>query len=532
MTKRLFCVVLLLSFIVLSAACGRNEVTVIYTNILSKADTLDPQAQNSAGAKTLILNTYEGLTRVTPEGEVVPAAAFSYEISSDGLTYSFRLRTDGKWYFDSSKEDGLDGLTEANFDARVTSADFVYAFRRGADPATKCSDTQVFSVIKNGQAVLAGSKTPDKLGISAPDDYTLVIQLEKPRTDFLRLLSGPSAMPCSESFFNACGGRYGRRLATCTGNGPFCLTRLRDENDGTRSYRLSKNPVYSGESKPQVDYVWMYQSSDPDNMTNSLAQGDYNMIYADEYRLSVIDAAAYTVATIPNATDCVIFNMNSVYSANASLRKAIASSLDARAVSSELHREHTISAIPGSCLTPGAGFEASLGPEEITELIGKAINELGEQNLTLTLLCPQSAQAAFKKQQQLWQESLTVAVNINIKAVADSSFASELSGGDYDMAFAPVYALSTDSLEYLSQFTPTGKTGSLYGLNISGVNIGVTEALASSGDPTLTERALLASRCVVPICTNESALVYSDKLSGAYVTGAEYEIFFERAHFS
>ena len=524
-------VISLCLFLLPLAACSRgNDVTVVYGNILSKADTLDPQAENSDGAETLILNLFEGLTRIDENGAVIPGAAANWTVSPDGLTYVFNLRNNGKWYFDESMEDGLTGLTADTFDARVTAADFVFAFRRAVDPATKCSHPEVFEGVKGADKILAGTLSPDKLSVFADGDYTLRVELSAPRADFLRHMAEPAAMPCSEAFFNACSGRYGRRLATTTANGTFCLTRLR-EDAGVYSYRLSRNPVYEGPRPASVDYVWLYQNSDRDAIMSSMREDEYNFAFADSYRLSLIDPAAFTVAPVEDTVTCFIFNLNSPAVFNANTRRAFAAATEIGELCELLGAEAVSSPIPAYCLT-AADSRLPSGDDPV-EFVRAALNDLGEPSITLDLLAPESAKEPLKRIQQIWQSRLTVAVNININTVPDKDLPSELRNGEYDIAFAPIRTKSRDSAEFLTGFCAGGEYSRSFGIVLPAFDVKVGAAKKSGSDTDLTAAtdALLSTCCVVPVCRTDSAIVTSDGLTGIYTVGGEARIMFDRAVF-
>ena len=100
-----------------------------------------------------------------------PGAAESWEISADGKTWTFRMR-DHLW---------SDGTP-------VTARDFVYSWRRILDPKTASTIAYYLYVIKNGEAVANGKMPTTALGVSAPDDKTLVVQLEHPAPYLTELL--------------------------------------------------------------------------------------------------------------------------------------------------------------------------------------------------------------------------------------------------------------------------------------------------------------------------------------------------------
>ena len=108
-----------LLFALALAGAGAADATTVRYNIATEPETLDPTMATGIPEATVILNCFEGLTRVNPDtGEVQPRAAERWDISPDGLTYTFHLRN-AVW---------SDGRP-------LTAGDFVYAYRRMLDPA-------------------------------------------------------------------------------------------------------------------------------------------------------------------------------------------------------------------------------------------------------------------------------------------------------------------------------------------------------------------------------------------------------------
>lgn len=145
----------------------------------AEPDSLDPQKARSNEAQTILRDLCEGLTSLARDASVAPGVAREWEASADGKTYTFHLRPDAKW---------------SNGD-RVVGADFVAALRRLVDPATASQYAQVVEVVTNAPEIVKGGKTPDTLGISAPDDATVVVQLSAPAPYVPGLLAHPSTCP-------------------------------------------------------------------------------------------------------------------------------------------------------------------------------------------------------------------------------------------------------------------------------------------------------------------------------------------------
>ena len=135
-----------------------NEVKqeIVY-NLGADPQTIDPLLNTAIDGSNVIVNAFECLMVLNENNEAVPGAAESYEVSDDGLVYTFKLRKDGKW------SDG----------EPVTANDFYYAWMRGLNKETAAEYCYQFFYIKNGEKYYNGEATADEVGLKVLDDYTL-----------------------------------------------------------------------------------------------------------------------------------------------------------------------------------------------------------------------------------------------------------------------------------------------------------------------------------------------------------------------
>jgi oligopeptide transport system substrate-binding protein len=164
----------------------------------------------------------EGLVRYDRRGNIVPGVAKSWQM--DGTTATFVLRQDARW---------SDGKP-------VTAHDFVFAWRNALDPATASEYAFILYPIMNGEAINNGDLPLDQLGVTAKDDTTLVIQLQRAIPYFLKLGAFASYFPVREDFFNSKGERYAADAGDLIYNGPFRLT----EWVHSASLKMEKNDQY------------------------------------------------------------------------------------------------------------------------------------------------------------------------------------------------------------------------------------------------------------------------------------------------
>ena len=145
----------------------------------SDPETLDQHKTSTVSEANLLRDLYEGLVIYDSNAQIIPGVAESWEVSEDGLTYTFNLRADAVW---------------SNGDP-VTAGDFVYSLQRIMNPETGAKYASILYPIKNAEAINGGDMAPAELGASAADDKTLVITLESATPYFLELLQHQTGLP-------------------------------------------------------------------------------------------------------------------------------------------------------------------------------------------------------------------------------------------------------------------------------------------------------------------------------------------------
>ena len=168
----------------LLAACGgpadeRGPTNTLQRGLSSDPETLDPHKARSTQAADVLRDLGEGLVGYSATGELVPAAAASWELSDDGLIYTFHLRDELRW---------------SNGEA-VTAEHFVAGMRRLVNPATAAFYAQMLTGIENADGIISGSIPVSMLGVEAPDERTLVLRLTQRTPYLLSLLTHPSPFP-------------------------------------------------------------------------------------------------------------------------------------------------------------------------------------------------------------------------------------------------------------------------------------------------------------------------------------------------
>ncbi|MFC4777892.1 peptide ABC transporter substrate-binding protein [Paenibacillus sp. GCM10023252] len=185
---------------------GKVEKKVFRMNLHSEPSTLDPALMEDNVSGTIATGIYEGLTRKDENGQSIAGMAEKWDVSEDGLTYTFHMREDAKW---------------SNGD-KVTANDFEFSWKRALDPATGSTYSYQFYYIKGAQEYNEGKvKTADEVGIKATDEKTLVVTLKSPTPYFLSLTSFYTYYPEHQSIKD--NEAWAAEAETIITNGPFKL---------------------------------------------------------------------------------------------------------------------------------------------------------------------------------------------------------------------------------------------------------------------------------------------------------------------
>jgi oligopeptide transport system substrate-binding protein len=233
-----FCAILLSHCQQSTRSKGQADRTVLRMNIAAGLTSLDPAYAGTQANVWLCTQLYEGLVGLDAQLKVVPALAHSWQISPDGLTYTFHLKTRVRYHPDTCF--GRLGTR------KVRAQDFVYCFTRICDPATTSSGAWLFADVVQGADSFRKGLTPALSGFRAKDDSTLFIRLVRPYAPFLTLLTMPYATVVAPEAI----AYYGKALRQHpVGTGPF---RFKSWRQG-KSLILLRNEAYHVRGLPKLD---------------------------------------------------------------------------------------------------------------------------------------------------------------------------------------------------------------------------------------------------------------------------------------
>lgn len=478
--------------------------------------SMDPQIATDGTSFEVIAAVTESLYSVDADGNPILAMAESAEKSEDGLTYTFKLK-DAKW---------------SNGTA-VTANDFVFAWRRLADPKTASEYAFMASIagFKNADAVLAGEKGVEELGVKAEDDKTLVVELSHPVTFFESLMTFPSFYPVNEEFFKQAGDNFGTSADTILANGPF---KIASYEPAATTIELVKNDQYWDASSVKLDGIQFQVIKEAQQTMLSYQNGDLDVatLAGEQVEQFKTDpefnnvAAGYLWYISPNQKVKGLENEN--------LRKAIALSFDKEAIVNNILKDGSIVAdfaVPKLLATgpDGKDFREGVQPylstdkEKAKEYFEKAKKELGQETFTYKMVVEdtESAQNVAQFIQAQVQENLP-GFTIELEVMPKKNRVERMQAGDYEIGltrWGPDYA---DPMTYLDMWTTDSPNN--YGLWSNAEYDKIIES-AKNGELSLdpearwtalkdAEKMVMDEAVIFPVYQKGNAVMIKSNVSG------------------
>lgn len=416
--------------------------------------TMDPSKSTDAISGTAIDDTTDGLYRYSGT-ELKPAIATKIvKPTKNGTVYTFKLR-DAKW---------------SNGDP-VTADDFVFAWRRTVDPATKSQYAYLYSGVVNADAVMKGTKKPATLGVKALDKHTLQVTLEHPIPYFQKMMVNGPFFPQNEKYVKKMGSKYGAQAKYTLANGPYKLTGWNGSNN---SWQEVKNPTYWNAKNVHIDQINVTAVKDATTAMNLFQSGK-------------LDDAALTgdqAAQAKTQKDYRGIKQTSVFYLELNEKKvpAFKNTKLRQAMSMAINREEYIKkvlqdgSIDAPTVTPSGLAEnpttkedfskeaaqgytkyTSYNPKEAKALWTAGMQEVGKQNLTLELLTDDTDNA--KRSAEYFQNTLEKnlpGLKVTISTVPFKTRLTRSQDGQFDMVLSGWSADFTDPITFLDLFTTDG----------------------------------------------------------------------------
>lgn len=418
---------------------NQSEEMVFHRGNGAEPDTLDPHLAQGNWESHIIGDLMLGLTTEGPTGEAVPGAAESWEISEDGLTWTFQLRE----HFWS------DGVP-------VTAHDFVYAYRRILNPATASNYAWYLYQILNAEAVNSGEMPGTELGVEAPDDRTFVVNLDNPTPYLAEYMTHQTTFAVPSHVIEEHGDAWSRPR-NYVSNGAYLLTEWIPNDHIT----AVKNPLFYDAENVAIDRVIYYPTSDYVSALQRFRAGELDIqsvlpsVQIDWIRQNIPE----TIELKPILTvEYLSMNFAREDLSDLRIREALSLALDRETIVEQIRRmgnpaaysivPPNVANYPGDAQLPYADV-----PQPQRLVRAKALMEeagYGPDNRLSITLAVRSASADARRRpaaiQQMWRE---IYVDAEIEQSDAAVFYNLMQAHDFDVGLAGWVADFNDASNFL-----------------------------------------------------------------------------------
>ncbi|MGZ7894897.1 peptide ABC transporter substrate-binding protein [Lactobacillus crispatus] len=432
--------VVTISLGMLLAACGNGNSSnksaaqsgTLNLSTTAPLDTIDISKSTGFGQTG---NVFESFYRLGKNGKPTAGLAKTGTVSKDGKTWTFKIR-DSKW---------------SNGDP-IVAQDFVYSWRRSLNPKTASPYAYLFSGVKNADAIIAGKKSPNALGISAPDKKTVVVKLNRPIAYFRVLMAYPLFGPQNEKVVKKYGNRYATEAQYQVYSGPFKIKGWNGTND---TWSFVKNNDYWDKKAVKLNKIH-YQVVKSNNTGYQMYQ---------QGKLDLTPLSSEQVKNLKSNNDftqypysLVRFLLYNFKDKNAVNRKALNNKNIRLALSLSIDRDIVTKKVLGNGSTLPKGFVANdlaanpktgidfakeqavkntvdYNPALAKKYWQKGLQEIGQKSLTFDVLSSNDEADSDQLTQYLqsqWTKELK-GIKINITNIPDKSTTSRAQQGNFDI---------------------------------------------------------------------------------------------------
>lgn len=451
--KRFLAALLAAAVFLLPCSCKKEEDKpegkLFRYYIEAEPVTLDPQTASDQPSLLAIENLFEGLARLDENNHPIPGAAESWESDSGQTVFTFHLREGLTW---------SDGTP-------LTASDFVYGMQRAVNPATRSPSWEQLSCIRNAEQIHNGQMEVAALGVSAPDDRTVVIELEYAYPSFPALTANAAYMPCKQDFFTETRGKYGLESDAVLGNGPFMLR----EKSGwvhDKYVRLVANENYQGEQPAAPSGVMLTVSKQPENVTEAILGDVIDAAPLPGEQVEQAESAGLPLVQFADTTWGVLFNTQKKGLADANVRRAFLFALNRETVLTVTppHLISTGDLIPPENTFLGDSYREQAGAlslptydtQQAVLSLAQGLEAQGLKELpTLTILCQDTFEmkSLANNLAATWRDGLKY--YLAIEPVSAEELVKRVAAGDYQIAVASLTSPSADPRDFLSLFSST-----------------------------------------------------------------------------
>lgn len=420
-----------------------SEPMVLQWSITGEPSTMDAGIATDSTSMDMINLTFEGLTSVDRQGQMINAIAESYTHTPDFTHFTFTIRKDAKW---------------SNGDP-VTAHDFEYAIKRNLDPKTASGYAYQLFYIKGGEDFYTGKGKQEDVGVKAKDDYTLDFTLRSPTPFFRELTSFTTYYPLHKKTIES-NPQWATEAKSIVGNGPFIM----DTWEHKSKLAFSKSPTYWDSANVKLDKIHMVIIEDNNTALSMFENGDLDWGGYPSFGLSpdavgqIKEEGKLLVADNPG-TKAVIFNTEKPPFTNKKIRQAFSYSIDRQQLVDNILQTGVPPAygwVPVSMgLNPDGYFKEDVAKAK--QLLAEGMKELGLTQFPKVTYYYDTGETDKKLAQALQDEwKKTLGVDIDIRTSEWKVFNEDVQNGKYDFGIWLWGADFNDPINFLEMYKDLG----------------------------------------------------------------------------
>jgi oligopeptide transport system substrate-binding protein len=408
---------LIFVFLILLAGCGGGESEsrvesgnrdgVFHFGNYGEPQGLDPHIVTGIPEHHILTALFEGLVLKNPNTlDIEPGVAESWDISPDGLTYTFRLRDNASW---------------SNGDL-ITAEDFRWSWQRALSPILGSEYSYMYYPIENAEAYNSGKMADfSQVGVTVLDERTLQVNLHSPTPYFLQLLDHYSMFPVHRTTLESFGAASDRltpwaQEGNIVTNGAFVLTEWQINSH----VRVEKSPLYWDAEEVALNAIVFYPTENL--VTEERMFRDGQLHRTQEIPLDKIKTYQQEQPEVTKIAPWIgsyfyMFNINREPLNDVRVRKALAMAIDrpliAETVTQGVYASSTALVPPGIL-----GYQSpqlfTYDPEKAIELLAEAGYPNGEGFPAFDLLynTHEDHRKIAVAIQQMWMKNLNITVNL------------------------------------------------------------------------------------------------------------------------
>jgi oligopeptide transport system substrate-binding protein len=344
----------------------------------------------------------------------------------------------------------------------------VYAWQRFVDPETAAPFAHFAKGIENAEAIVAGEKPPETLGVRARSDHVLEVRFEAPFPHLEAYLASVWFAPVRRDVSERYGERYGSEADRMRYNGPYVI----DEWKHDQRLRLRRNPEYWNPERVWLERIhWDYIASDPRTRANLFRDGQIAYTTLDASTLPDAVARGERIQRFRTGNiGLLLFNhADDRPTRSQALREALALAVDPREIAARIERmpgaRPAASMFPSTLRDGGRPLHATIGVQAhrpdfdaAREAVQRARRELGGEPLPpLVLLLPPNSTRTAEHLQTRWAEILGLEVRVVPQAF--KQLLAQAGSGDFDALLASWYGADFEPVSYMRPFDGTQPSG-------------------------------------------------------------------------